>query len=250
MPQHDDDIYLGQAEPGGAIMGTPSATQPLRGIGPAGRVYCIDLGRPVAANAAGVCAAQAIAGVGNALINGAFSSTDFTRGQRTATFTANTKVGICLQMASSNAGDTTQSVLVTGRDIYGARMTQQKTLNGTTAVNFTKAFKWVDIVRVSAAMAGNLTVGTRDAFGFPIHVLEGGMVIKIGWGNVYGPDPGTVTTADATDPATSTTNDVRGFYEPSSAADGTKRLTVTLMLTDGAVGANATRKFAFGVTQA
>lgn len=250
MPQHDDDIYLGQVYPGGKIFGSASATQMLRGIGPAGRVYCIDLDRPLTADASAVCAAQAIAGAGNALINGTVSFLDQTLGQRIAQFTQNTKVGICPQMVSTNAGDMTQSVLVIGRDIYGARMSQQKTINGVTPVNFTKAFKWVDSVVVSAAMAGNLTLGTRDAFGFPIFVLEGGHVIKVGWGNVYGPDPGTVTTGDLTNPASSSTNDTRGFYEPSSAADGTKRLTLTLMLTDGAVGASAQRKFAFGVLQA
>jgi hypothetical protein len=117
-------------------------------------------------------------------------------------------------------------------------------------VNFTKSFKRVFQVRVSAAMAGNLSVGNRDAFGYPICVREGGYVIKMGWGNVYGSDPGTVTTADVTFPATAFTNDVRGFYEPSSAADGVKRLTMVLMLTEGMVGAAATRAIAFGVPQA
>lgn len=250
MPQHDDDIYLGPIYPGGRIFGRETATQPLRGIGPAGRVYCIDLDRPPTANAAGICAAQAIVGVGNALINGAFSAFDFGLGQRTAPLGNNTKVGTCLQMVSTNAGDTTQSVLVTGRDIYGQRMTEQRQLNGVTPVLMLKAFKVIDIVRVSAALAGSFSIGTRDCFGFPIFILEGGMVIKVGWGNVYGSDPGTVVTGDQTNPATSTTQDIRGTYLPSSAADGTKRLTVTLMLTDGAVGSGAQQKFAFGVTQA
>jgi len=173
-----------------------------------------------------------------------------TFGQRIASVSQNTKVGVCLQMVSSNAGDTTQTVTVTGRDIYGQRMSQTKTLNGTTPVNGTKAFSFIDIVTVSAAMAGNLSVGTRDAFGFPVAVSLGCYVIKIGWGNVYGPDPGTVTTSDTTNPATSLTNDVRGFYEPSSAADGVKIWTVALILLDGMVGPSATRALAFGVTQA
>jgi hypothetical protein len=250
VPQHDDDIYLGQAVPWGSIMGAASATQPLRGIGPAGRVYAIDLGNPAPLDAAAVCAAQAIAGAGNAVINGTRSAFDFTLGQRTATLGTLKKIGRGVQMVSTNAGDTTQTVLITGRDIYGARMSQVKTLNGTTPVLFTKMFRWVDLVTVSAAMTGNLTVGTYDAFGFPIMVELGAYVIKIGWGNVYGPDPGSVTTADLTNPATTSTSDVRGYYVPSSAADNTKVLTVVILLRDEQVGANATRRQAFGVTQA
>lgn len=251
MPQHDDDIYLGRVESGGRVFGTASATQMLRGIGPAGRIYAIDMGVPTVTSITAVCASQTILAAGNALINGGSSSMDFTRGQRTATFAAATsRIGICCQMKSTSAGDTTQTVTVTGRDIFGQRMSEARVLTGTTPVLMLKAFKNVDIVSVSAALAGSLQVGGRDCFGFPIRVDQGGQLIMINWGGGYGPDPGTAQTSDNTDPATSLTGDVRGTYTPSSAVDGVKRWSVTLMLTDGMVGPNATRKQAFGVTQA
>ena len=50
--------------------------------------------------------------------------------------------------------------------------------------------------------------------------------------------------------ATTTTGDVRGTFAPSSAADGIKRAVVTVAVPGIAVGPNATRVGALGVTQA
>jgi len=249
VPNFADDIYLGRAEPGGRLLGNTAVSSGLVGIGPAARIYTLDGGAPTMASAVAVCALQPILAAGDALINGDTTLRSPVTGKIVAGFLQNSHIGRCLVMASTNAGDTTQTVTCIGMDIYGQAMSQRKTLNGTTPVNFSKAFKYVTRVTVSAALAGNLSVGDRDAFGFPVRVLEAGYVLKMGWGNVYGPDPGTVTTADTTKPARVDTNDVRGFYEPSSASDGAKRLTMTLMLTEGMVGVGATREIAFGVQQ-
>jgi hypothetical protein len=54
----------------------------------------------------------------------------------------------------------------------------------------------------------------------------------------------------ATVPATTTTGDVRGTFSPSNAPDGIKRLVIGIMLPAIAVGPQATRTGALGVTQA
>jgi hypothetical protein len=52
-----------------------------------------------------------------------------------------------------------------------------------------------------------------------------------------------------TNPATTTTGDVRGTFLPTTAADGVKRLVMTIALPAIAVGPNATRIGAVGVNQ-
>ena len=70
-----------------------------------------------------------------------------------------------------------------------------------------------------------------------------------GWNSTITDDAGTFVAAD-TATATTTTGDVRGTYVPSSATDGIKRLVMTIALPGIAVGPNATRIGALGVTQA
>jgi hypothetical protein len=50
--------------------------------------------------------------------------------------------------------------------------------------------------------------------------------------------------------ATTSTGDVRGTFTPTTASDGIKRLVMTIALPGIAVGPNATRVGALGVTQA
>jgi hypothetical protein len=57
------------------------------------------------------------------------------------------------------------------------------------------------------------------------------------------------TVADVTSPATTSTTDVRGYITLPSAADGTKRLVVSMAIPAIACGPNATRVGAVGVTQ-
>lgn len=151
------------------------------------------------------------------------------------------------QMASSNAGDTTQLVTITGTDYYGAPMTQTRTLNGTTPVLSLKAFYTINNIAVSAAMVGNLTVGTAAALGLSYALLPGSLLV--GTKNVSGvvtADAGTVVQADATSPATALTGDVRGTYLPAAAENSA---TTTLYAEYQALGGPLNTS-AFGQTQA
>ena len=244
MPQFSDDLFLGTAYAGGAgpVQTNPdgsaySEPSPMDlGVGPLGRVYIFDLVPETASNTS-IVNAQAVAAAGSVTMTASSVTLD--------------RTGRCLRFASSSAGDTTQTVTVTGTDMYGQAMTETRTLNGTTAVNGTKAFYTVTGVTASAALAGNLSVGTRDAYGIPVRVTDAAYVISAKWDATLADNAGTFTAADTTSPATATTNDVRGVYaQAGNAANGTRRLVLSIALTALACGPNATRVGAFGVTQA
>lgn len=256
MPHFGDDLYLGslgyaQGGAGRSLGGPLDLNNPAPmpyGVGPLGRIYFQNM-VPATLSVTAVCAAQAIAGAGNALINGANAQTITVPGLGSApAAVAVMDFDRTLQMVSTNAGDTTQTVLVTGYDRYLQPLSQIKTLNGATPVNFTKAFKYVTQVAVSAALAGNLSVGNRDVFGLHFYISDAGFIMPK-WNNTLAQDAGTFTAGDATSPATTATTDVRGLYAPSSAADGVKRLVIWMHLIAAQCGPLASRASAAGVDQ-
>ncbi|MEN6404110.1 MAG: hypothetical protein ABFD94_19370 [Armatimonadia bacterium] len=163
---------------------------------------------PATLSATAVAAAQAVAGAGNLTINGASASGGV----------ATLDVPRAVSVVSSNAGDTTQTATVFGTDAYGIAMSEAIAFNGTTTVAGQKAFKTVTRVAISAAMAGNASVGSTDIFGLPYRVDSRNYVITAWNGAIV--TTGTFAAADTTSPATTTTNDVRGTFLPADAANG------------------------------
>ena len=238
MTQISDDLWIGVAT-GPQLNSYAGPGAVFAGVGPLGRVYIFDI-VPAAKSATAVCAAQAVAAAGNATINGASA----TGGVATFDYARTVNVD------STNAGDTTQTVTVTGTDYWGQAQTETIALNGLTAVAGQKSFKTITAVAVSALLAGNLTVGNEDVFGLPYRVTDAGYLLRTGWAGAVADDAGTFAAADTTSPATATTNDVRGTYAPSSAANGTNRLVIAIGLTGLQAGPNATQTGAVGVTPA
>lgn len=105
-----------------------------------------------AGSATAVAASQAVAGAGALTLNGSVVSGGV------ATFDAPRRVAV----VSSSAGDSTQSVTITGTDRNKTPNTISETLalSGTTIVYTQQDFATVTRVTVSAALAGNITVGT------------------------------------------------------------------------------------------
>lgn len=238
MGQQVDDLWMGNATgPQTNSWAGPGTIG--RGVGPLGRVYIFDV-VPATASATAVCAAQAIAAAGNATINGASASGGV----------ATLDTARAVNVDSSNAGDTTQTVTITGTDYWGQAQTEDIAMNGTTAVTGLKAFKTITAVAVDGALAGNLTVGSTDVIGLPYRVTDAGYILRSGWAGALADDAGTFVAADTTSPATATTGDVRGTYTPSSAANGSRRLVLALGLTALQAGPNATQTGAIGVTPA
>ena len=188
---------------------------------------------PATLSATAVAAAQAVAAAGNLTINGASATAGV----------ATLDVPRCVSIVSSNAGDTTQIATVTGTDTYGIPMSEAITFNGVTTVSGQKAFKTVTRVAISAALTGNASVGSTDAFGLPIRANTRGYVLTA-WDGAF-VTTGTFTAAVTTSPATTTTGDVRGTYLVPSAANGTKRLTLWVFVFD-----DDTQVGLYGVTQA
>jgi hypothetical protein len=142
---------------------------------------------------------------------------------------------------------------VVGFDYYGQAMTEVITSSSavSTAVNGKKAFYQITSITSAGATGTAVTAGTTDIWGLPVRVIDAGYIIKAGWNNLLLQNAGTFVAADMTLPATNATGDVRGTFVPAtSAADGVRRLVMTIAVPAIAVGPNATRAGALGVTQA
>jgi len=185
---------------------------------------------PAALDADGICAQQTLAAAGNALINGALASSGVVT------------LDVPRNVIVDAAGAATAVLTVTGTDVYGVPMSEAITLNGTTAVAGKKAFKTITSVAASAA-ATDFFVGTGDVFGLPFRSDSRNYCLTA-WNSAF-VTTGTFVAAVTTDPATTTTGDVRGTYAVPDAADGSKQLTVWMFIEnpDSVTGL-------YGVTQA
>jgi hypothetical protein len=140
---------------------------------------------------------------------------------------------------------------VSGYDYYGQAMSEAITSSASvsTAVNGKKAFYQISSIAVAGATGTAITIGTTDILGIPVRVTDAGYIARAGYNNTLAEDAGTFVAA-ATATATTTTGDVRGTYVPSAATDGIKRVVMGILLPAIAVGPNAIRVGALGVTQA
>ena len=143
------------------------------------------------------------------------------------------------------------TVSVSGFDVYGQAMSEAITSSAavSTAVSGLKAFYIITSVTVSGATGTALTVGTTNVLGIPVRVANIAYVASVKSNNTLAQDAGTFVAAD-TNTATTTTGDVRGTYTPATASNGIVRTVMGILLPGIAVGPNATRVGALGVTQA
>lgn len=131
----------------------------------------VRLGAPATASANAILTATAVAGATTITsMNGALSVNGIG--------IMDSPAGRNVVVASSNAGDTTQTVKVRGYDYAGNKMTEQLSLNGTSSVAGVKAFKQITALVVSAAMAGNLTVGSGVVLGLPVFIPSSGLAYR------------------------------------------------------------------------
>ena len=222
------------------------------GVGPLGRVYLWDL-VPQTLNTSNIVASQTPSGAGNLTLTAGTSVKSVVRADGTTVLQLNTPRALQLTTVSGTI-TTSRNLTISGYDYYGQPMTEV-IATGTTSsavanVSGKKAFYQVSSIAINGSLPVAITVGTTDIFGLPVRCFDAGYVVKVGWNNTLAQDAGTLTVADMTNPATSTTGDVRGTYLPSSASNGVKRLVMTIAVPAIAVGPNATRTGALGVTQA
>ncbi len=146
---------------------------------------------------------------------------------------------------TSGGNDSGITLTVNGYDVYGYPMTQALAGGNAGAVTTTKAFKFITSVTHTGSVAGTLTIGTADLFGLPIRVDTAGY-LSVNYNGVWATTPTTFVGAVTTDPATTSTGDVRGTVGVASSTDGTRRLTVFIT---PSVANLSTNKGLFGVTQ-
>jgi len=230
---------------GNSYLGDPAPMD--LGVGPMGRVYMWDV-IPQALVANNIAAAQTT--------SSAIALTAGTSVKSVVTALGQTVLQLdCARAVSITSGTgtlTNRNVTISGYDYYGQPMTEviaTGTVQSTT-VNGKKAFYQIVSATISGALGATIQIGTTDIIGLPVRVVDAGYLVGLGWANASTRATGTFVQADTTNPATSTTGDVRGTFVPSSSTNGTSRLVITIAMPAIAVGPNATRTGALGVTQA
>jgi hypothetical protein len=214
------------------------------GVGPVGRIYVWDV-IPQAAVTNNIAASQTTTTSGQAVTLTAGTSV-----KSVTTAGGATVLQLDLPRAVKvNCSTTARAFTVSGYDYYGQVMTETITVSvAGTAVTGKKAFFQIS----GATIAGSATavlIGTSDVLGFPVRVFNVAYLASVKSNNTLAQDAGTFVAAD-TAIATATTGDVRGTYTPATASDGIVRTVAGILLPAIAVGPNATRVGALGVTQA
>jgi hypothetical protein len=131
--------------------------------------------------------------------------------------------GRTIQLVAGAANATVATVR--GADYLGQPITCNVTLNGATAVETKKAFKYVDSVTLPLVAGGVVSVGWGTALGLPYKALRA--EVEIANGLAVG-TLGTFTAPQLSDPATATTSDPRGLYKPTTALNGANIISVVL----------------------
>ena len=213
------------------------------GVGPLGRTYVWDC-VPQTLQTANIAASQTASGSGAVTLTAGTSAKSVVRPDGTTVIQLNTPRALQI-----NTSTTARTITISGYDYFGQPMSEAITVaTAGTAKSGKKAFYQISSATINGS-ATAVTIGTTDILGLPVRVFDAGYVVKVGWNNTLAQDAGTFTVADMTNPATTTTGDVRGTYQPSTASDGIKRLVMTIALPGIAVGPNATRVGALGVNQ-
>ena len=247
MPQFSDDLFLGSAVTNmGVNLGDPSPMS--QGVGPLGRIYVWDV-VPLTKQTNNISAAATYTGGGTAVLAAGTGTTVATTAAGTRVIQLDCPRAVSITIGAGTITD--RAVTVTGFDVYGQAMSEviQTGTTQSTTVNGKKAFFQVASVTVANTVGGTLAVGTTDILGSPVRIPNADYVARAGWAGALANDAGTFVHA-VTTTATTTSGDVRGTYVPSSAPNGTRRLVFGILLPALAVGPNATRAGALGVTQA
>ena len=216
------------------------------GIGPLGRIYVWDI-IPQALVANNIATAQTTSA--SITLTAGTSTKSVVRQDGTTVIQLDLPRAVSI--VSGTGTLTNRNVVISGYDYYGQPMSESiatGTVQSTT-VKGKKAFFQIASATISGALGATIAVGTTDILGLPVRVFNVAYVASVKSNNTLAQDAGTFVAAD-TDTATTTTGDVRGTYVPATASNGIVRTVMGILLPGIAVGPNATRVGALGVTQA
>jgi hypothetical protein len=220
------------------------------GIGPLGRIYVWDI-VPQAVVTNNIAATQTPAAAGSLTLTAGTSVKSVTTSNGTV-LQLDCPRAVQLTTASGTIV-TSRNLTVSGYDYYGQAMSEV-IATGTTSSSVAnvagkKAFFQITGITISGSLPVAITVGTTDVLGIPVRVFNASYIASVKSNDALAQDAGTFVAAD-TATATTTTGDVRGTYDPATASNGIVRTTMGILLPAIAVGPNATRVGALGVTQA
>lgn len=150
---------------------------------------------------------------------------------------------------TSGGNDSGITFTVKGYDVYGYPMTENITGANIGVASGKKAFKWITSVTHTGSVASTMSIGTGDVYGFPLRVDSFGYVYIVWAGTTIVASTG-FTAADTTNPATSTTGDMRGTYATQSASNGTNKLEIGVALNIVALNQTPITNGIFGVVPA
>jgi len=221
------------------------------GVGPLGRIYVWDV-VPQALVTNNIAASQTPAAAGALTLTAGTSVKSVTTAGGSTVLQLDMPRAVQLTTASGTIV-TSRTITVSGFDVYGQAMSEA-IATGTTSsavanVAGKKAFFQISSITISGALPVAITVGTTDVLGIPVRVANVAYVASVKSNNTLAQDAGTFVAADLAT-ATTTTGDVRGTYVPATASNGIVRTVMGILLPAIAVGPNATRVGALGVTQA
>ena len=140
------------------------------------------------------------------------------------------------------------TMLVSGYDEYLQPMSELLTITATGTTKTAagaKAFRYVSSIALTSASdstANTVDMGYGDVIGLPVRCDQKSDFIIFQDGAI---DTATKVVAVTTDPATTTTGDVRGTWDGTNASDGTRIWTAWIFVYD-----HSTQQSLFGITQA
>jgi hypothetical protein len=231
---------------GNALLGDPAPMD--RGVGTLGRIFVWDT-IPQALVANNIAATQTPAAAGSLTLTAGTSVKSVVTAAGATVLQLD--VPRAVSVTTGAGSPTTANLTVSGYDYYGQAMSEVIASSGSasTAVNGKKAFYQISGITISGGTVVAITVGTTDILGIPVRVTNAVYIASIKTNSTLAQDTGTFVAA-ATATATTTTGDVRGTYVPATASDGINRTVAGILLPAIAVGPNAIRVGALGVTQA
>lgn len=177
-----------------------------------GGMVLINLGAPAAASATYFRAAAAVGGAGNLTL-----------------LQTTLDVPRALSITSTGA-DNGRTFTATGTDEFGNTMVEAITGPNTTTVNGKKAFKTISTISVDAACAGNISIGFSDVLGLPVYLPSAGHILRELEDDATATAGTTVGGLSHATQQSATAADVRGTYDPNSAADGSKTFQLLVFL--------------------
>lgn len=190
------------------------------------QIYTINLGTPEVLDADGILDAAAADDTGPLTYYPDDFKTGLTGISRVTGEFTTCPFGRDITAVGSAAG-VTQDLTVVGYDYLGQKIVKTKAMNGTTPIALGVAYKIIESITIAVGASGEtIDVGWGDELGLPFKTVK---ILAEQLEGVLQSSLGTLTAPVLTDPATVSTADPRGLYNPNGTLDGAKQLVITAM---------------------